>query len=314
MISSLRRVSNSLLLRAPWIVLLCGALLFVTEEGLAAPCPDNSCSMSDGNATLDVDHLYSDGVFSWEIDDIEQIGERQWFWVRVAGMSQEVRVDDQTENYTSSGFNLTSSDLSGNSVQINYSGRGLAISIVYTLTGGATASGESDLAWSVQITNTSGSALDVYWFDYADFDVQNAGNTEVATWLAPATIRQQDQTSGARLVYASSRTPSHYEIGPEYVPGVDTILDYLNDSAATTLGDTGSPTGPTGVEFALQYDFNALAAGHSVSYAVTVAVPEPHTSYLAVAAILALGVLDRLRRGHRGGNLSSKRPNPLTMR
>lgn len=267
----------------------------------AAPC-GIVCLLADGNSTLDVDHLFSDGVYSWDVDGAEQISERHWFWLRTGPSGSgapgpEFRLDDEVTNFNSgSGFTLVSSDLVGNSLSLRYQGRGLQIDLDWLLTGGGTGSGESSIQIDVLLTNVSGAALDGVWFEFADFDVNGNSNTETALLAEPGLILQTDVSSGVVLEYGATRVPTHWEIGAEFTPGVDDLLDRLNDGQPTVLADTGSPFGPGGAEFAFQHDLVSLADTASVAYTTTVSVPEPRAGVQLLAGLLLLIPLFSRRR------------------
>jgi len=286
---------------------LASALTFLVGAGAATAAPCGIvCLLADGNATLDVDHLYSDGVYSWEIDGVEQVNERYWFWLRTGPSGSgapgpEFRLDDEDTNIGSvSGFQLVSSDLVGNALSLRYEGRGLQVDLDWVLTGGSPGSGESSIQVDVLLTNVSGTARDGVWFEFADFDVNDNNNTETAELSAPDQILQTDVASGAALVYEATRVPTHWEIGAEFTPGVDDLLKRLNDDLPTVLADVGSPFGPGRAEFAFQHDLAALANGASVAYTTTINAPAPAGGarlLAGVALLLRLYTVHRRRRG-----------------
>lgn len=281
------------------------AFLIAAGAATAAPC-GLLCLLADGNATLDVDHLYSDGVYSWEVDGVEQVNERYWFWLRTGPSGSgapgpEFRLDDEDTNFGSgSGFQLVSSDLVGNTLSLRYQGRGLQVDLDWVLTGGSPGSGESSIQVDVLLTNVSGAALDGSWFEFADFDVNDNNNMETAVLSAPGRVLQADVASGAVLEYDATRVPTHWEIGAEFTPGVDDLLDLLNDGLPTVLADVGSPFGPGGAEFAFQHDLAAFANGASVAYTTTITAPAPAGGAQLLAGVALLFRLYAVHRRRRG--------------
>ena len=141
---------------------LASAVAFLIGAGAATAAPCGIlCLLADGNATLDVDHLFSDGVYSWEIDGVDQMSDLYWFWLRTGPSGSgapgaEFRLDDEDTNFNSgSGFQLLSSDLVGNTLSLRYEGRGMQVDLDWVLTGGSPGSGEASIQVDVLLTNVS---------------------------------------------------------------------------------------------------------------------------------------------------------------
>jgi hypothetical protein len=148
--------------------------------------------------------------------------------------------------------------------------------------------------WDVQLTNTSGSALDLVFYSYLDLDLDGSGDFDDDQAIAtPYSITVTDSSPGSTTEFvwrASNGGPAdHFEVAA--YASVRTKLN--NMTSAQDLADTGANFGPADFTGAFQYNIS-LAPGASLNLgAGTVFTPEPSTGLLVMGGLIALGVRQR---------------------
>ena len=191
---------------------------------------------------------------SWTVDGVNQLYQ-QWFWYRIGSSSQQYSIDSlgSPSIVQSSSAEAT----------ISYAGtNGLTIGVTYQLTGGAPGSGDADMGESIDITNTSGSAQNVSFFQYSNFTLDNGqlGGDTVQFQNANAV----DQYNGSETLAETVITPK-----PNYREDafVSQTLNELNTIPGYTLNQANSnspspPVGPGDVSWSYEWD-RTIAPGSS---------------------------------------------------
>ena len=247
------------------------------------------------------------GLNTWQVEGVDQVSQ-QWFWYRVGSQSREFRLDGTGPlAYTGA----ASADLDGDTqhdfllvnyadTETNVTPEMFSVQLRYILTGGSTGSRWSDLTEVVRIQNTGQSPLDLRFFQYVDFDLNNtAGNDSVViSGTPPNTARQTDPVMQISETVVTP-PPSHWEAN--VFSATRTALDDLD---ADTLGDLSGPLLNQDATWAFEWDWTgptALAPGNTVLISKDKSirpgdpiVPEPST--LVLAGISALGLCLRARR------------------
>lgn len=238
-------------------------------------------TLSDGNAFVEIDPDSSSGMYTFEVDGIDNLYQ-QWFWYRYDGMDDELSIDELSS--------ATVNQIAANVVSLMFDNGILRVEVSYLLTGGTSGSGTADIAESVRITNVSGSSLDLSFFQYSDFDLLENSSGDRVTFENANTIRQSKGSATASEV-VSTPAADHWEIG-----GFPSILDKFGDGFASTLSDSGSPFGPGDGTFAWQWNRTITAGGSFLisKDKLIEGVPEP-ASMIALGAGL-LGLALRRRR------------------
>lgn len=271
------------------------ALFTVGSAAMAAPAV---FQLTDGNSSVDVNASTQAGVNNWSVDGVDHLNQ-QWFWFRV-GNNAEQSIDTLSLLNTQ----LADADNDGggdDKVTLTYEGTGFEIEVSFTLKGGLIGSGDSDLGETITITNTNEVAMNISFFQYSNFNLQDDGGTGDQASIAGSTARQTDGLLNLSETVVLP-TPLRGEVG-----FTTTTLNKLNDGVASNL-DTllaGNPffiTPGTGdATWAYQWDFT-IDAGDSVTItknkSLATEIPAPSAAWAGLAMIAGLA-MRRLR--HRGG-------------
>lgn len=234
----------------------------------------------DNNSSISVDTGSQDGLFSWDVDGVNQMS-REQFWLRTGGDTQEVSLDTLT---------LNSSSAVGNQISVSYSGSGFDVTVDYTLLGGANGSGTSRIEEEISFFNTGTSVLNLSWFSFSDLDLDGTP-LDQQTSGGVGGITQVDG-----LVLASV-TPS-LAAAAFQIAAFDDLVDLLNDAAITNLDNSGSPLGLADAQFAFQHNFSIPSDGTASFTQIKElsAVPEPGNIGLFATGIMLILIQRRLRQ------------------
>ena len=237
-------------------------------------------NMTDGNSTFVFDDVAGNST-NWSVDGTDQLFLQSYYY-RVGSAGGEDSLSSLT---------LTSSALyAGRFLELQYTGAGFRADFTFTLDGGANGSGVADLAQNVTITNTSGSALDLHFFQYNDFDLFGIGGQTVTQTNANTVF----QTNGTTALTEQVGTPSPDHI---QIDGYPVIYNLLTDLNPTTLNDNTSYVGDA--TWAWQWDLN-IADGDSVQISKDLrlevtTIPVPAAVWLFGTGLLGLVGVARRR-------------------
>jgi hypothetical protein len=258
--------------------LLATGSLLLPSGALAA-----SVTLTDGNSQANVNLDNSAGMYQWTVDGGNQLNQ-QWFWYRVgSGLAQPIN--------TISSANILYQDLS--TVVAEYANAQLTVDITYILTGGTF--GHSDITEAIAIKNNTGSAFNLSFFQYSDFNLLNDPTGDsVSIDGSPGTgfdfvYQSKGPTQIAEAITSPMADRAEADLTFSTRNNLDTVAGY-------NLNNTDS-AGPGDVTWALQW--NRLIAGGD-TFDLTkdkklniTAIPEPSTVALVS---LALGVWGMARR------------------
>lgn len=265
-----------------------GFVLVLTSMALL-PGSAAQYTLTDKNATFTTDIETQAGTFNWIVEGTDHLYQ-QWWWYRVGSNNQEYSVD--TLNLADYG---TSHIGPGDPTQMNYlwatyQGAGFQIDLSWNLKGGGIGSYWSDISEVAAIKNTGSTTLDFHLFEYNDFDLSGTSTDDVAHYVGPGNVHQQDCHW---MVDESTPGTSHWEI--------DTFANTrnrLNDALPTTLSDASAVVGPADVTWAFQWDFS-IAPGATKGISknkILNAVPEATTVMLGFMGLTSVAGFRRLRR------------------
>jgi hypothetical protein len=142
-------------------------------------------TLTHGNSTFTVTETYAAG--QWYVDGTYQLFQQGFWW---GDATQEYRLGNSFTGQTL---------LAPNSGRFFYQTPGFYAELTYTLYGGAGGSGMSDVAESIYIRNTSGSSIDLRFFQYSDFDLGGTAWDDTVWFPNTNTVRQGDGVGSVML-------------------------------------------------------------------------------------------------------------------
>jgi hypothetical protein len=227
-----------------------------------------TATISDGNSTAHFDLTAAGvGMDAWTVNGVNQLAEHSfWYRVGASGAAQRINL------LTLSGYSA-----SVNRLDATYVGPTFRIDLDWTLFGASPGFGQSDIGELIRITNTSQTALDFHFWQYADL---NLLGTPLDTSVSITGGNTAWQYDGATVAEAADvPTPSRYEAGFNSTVLAHLSAGNLNNNASQTNGN---------LAWAFQWD-RVLTPGASLIISkdnnLDVVVPEPGT-----LALLGIGV------------------------
>jgi hypothetical protein len=277
------------------LVLLVCAGLFCC----AAVADASTISLIDGNSVVTLDPTSSSGVSSWTVDGVNQLYQ-QWFWYRIGNSGLQASIDTLGTP--------TITQTTPSQASVSYAGsNGLTVNVTYMLSGGAVLSGGAGLGESISITNTSGAAQTVHFYQYSNFMLDN-NVPPTGDYVQFQNLNAVDQwkDSGKELLAETVITPKpNFREAGEVLPANDpnyTTMDTLyklNNIPNYTLAELNSNSasavlGPANVTWAYEWDKSIspnstfiISKAKSLT-GVLAPIPEPSTLTLVFAGLLVL--------------------------
>jgi hypothetical protein len=283
--------------------MLAAAAAVASILGAAHLSSASPITLSAGNSSVAInynsDPSNNDGMYNWTVDNTNQLNQ-QWFWYRVgsSGLRSELNTlvgpPSPPTTYDTNGdgkpdwVKITYADSTNSSVQV---------SLTYSLTGGQTGSGASDMAETIKVTNLGSTKQYYDLVLYTDFNLGGvAGGQSVSISPTGANMANTVTQSSAGVMSQTVVSPRayEYEVGTGG-SGAGSLLAALESNTGSL---PGTPSTLSGVDAAWAFEWNQLL-DPGTSYVICVdkqihAVPEPTTS----VALLGLGgvMLTRNRR------------------
>jgi hypothetical protein len=249
-------------------------------------------TLNDLNSTVQIDPQSQGGMSLWTVDNKSQM-RQQWFWYRIGSTGPESSIETLG---TPSVWAIDNPfNVGVDSLYVQYVGASFTLQLKFILTGAAVGTKQSDIMETVSIINTSGSGLQLHFFQYTDFDLAGTENDDTARILGGNTALQTDSGPTAVSETVVSPRPSHYEVAL-----YSQTRDSLTDGAATTLNDkAGSVYGD--VTWAFQWDFVMPASGDGSTMIISkdlriTHTPEPLTVLGVVMGLGSVGAYFVRRR------------------
>lgn len=195
-------------------------------------------------SVVEIDPGTQAGMFSWIVDGQSQL-KQQWWWFRIA---------DAAEQPIDLLGPATVTQYSSTLIDVLYTGNLVDVTMRYSLTAGALGSGNSTIAESVRIKNKSSAPIDFHLFEYTDFDLGGTPDDDIAALVNQSTITQWD---GGTICTETSSVGGITPIPTAWeITGFPSLLDKLNDAAASNLDNAVQQFGPGNASFAFQWDYS----------------------------------------------------------
>ena len=198
-------------------------------------------TLQDKNSIIQIDPTTESGMFSWSVDETNQIFQH-WFWLSAASNSDQASLDN---------FGMTSGVLNApNVVTLNYPVPGLSVSIGFVLTGGTIGSQRSDLTENFMIQNITNIPVTLHFFEYADFDLADIADQDTVSF--PGTKSAVQEGKGMMMTEAiQGPAPNYWEAG-----WYDITLTKLDGNTPLILADKFIPQAPGDQTYAYEWATN----------------------------------------------------------
>jgi hypothetical protein len=243
------------------------------------PSPESQAqvvTLADGNSTATVNVNSSAGMSAWTVNGINNLNQ-QWFWFRVGSGAQAPINTISTASYTQSAANV---------LNTTYANSSYGVQINYNLTGGGV--GAADIGEGITIYNFSATTLNISFYQYSDFNLQNDPNGDTVVM----DNSQAYQSKGANGIAEGiiSPTASHFEAN--LTGGTTSTLYKLNNVNNLVLDDNGS-AGPGDATWAYEWDLSIPADSDAIitkdkELQIQI-VPEP--SSFMIGGVLAIALI-----------------------
>jgi hypothetical protein len=227
------------------------------------------------------------GMSEWLVDGVDQLG-FQWFWWRVGSTGPEQRLEQGAATITSQNTSRLA--------ETTYDYGSFAITVVYLLTGGTSGSHVADLAETITVVNNGSTALDLHFFQYADFELGGTAGDDIVERVNANAVRQTETASNF-ILNETVVSPAGIRWELQDFPNT---IDKLDDQDADNLINAVSPLGPGDVTWAFQWDVSIAPSG---TFLISKdkrfgPIPEPATMLLVGAGLLIFSKLasSRLRK------------------
>ncbi len=282
-----RRQATTRIGRALGLALGC---LWLASPIAAAPlvCPAmDGCRVTAGDSSIRVTSpvLLGPSLLEWSVGGIEQLA-LQAIWVYDFGPARFRRLDPVSATF----------DEATNEIVVAFS----EDTGTFDLTATYLLSDSNDGATTTSIVDgnfelfSNVAGLSIRFYLVTDFDLSDTPGDDSAVFTGPATIDQSDSSSSAQQVILSP-TANAWEIGSN--SGLTFALD---EGTLINLGNSGSGSGPTDIEFGFMWD-RTLEMGETFTIDLeSTVVPEGEASLLQGFALFALlaARASRNRREH----------------
>jgi len=259
-------------------------IVLAAAGGLTSAARADVIQLADLNSVAAFDPAAAAIHADWYVDGHDYLVE-QGFWYRIGEAGAELPL--AALGLVSAVPQDTSGDGLFDKLTVKYGSADLQVDVIFALFGGDPGSGWSALVPVVTARNAGAAPLSLHFFQYADFDLADAGDTVEIT--GGNTARQ---TAGPILVAESVDTPMPDYYRAALAPEIRALLD---DALPTVLGTvTGPVTGDA--TWAMQWHADIGPGGTWIlSKPQHLETPEPTT--LAFLALGAAGAgLRRFRK------------------
>ena len=267
------------------MVRLCVVLLVAGWAMAAAEAAP--IAIEDRNSTVWIDPESPAGMSPWVVDGTDHLFQ-QWFWYRLEGMGQEQSLDHLGFLGAQTSDTNSLVDPRDDTLTAYYGDlQGFHVEAKFGVQGGLPGSGASDVAEQIAFHNLTDETVRLWFFEYADFDLNGTADNDTVRIQGGNTALQSDAVatvSETVVLTMPVRLETNF---------YDNTLQSLTDDAVTLLNDDAGPhTG--NVTWAFEWELEVPAGGTLHISKDKNLIPEP-----ATLALLSLGAAVLLRRRSR---------------
>jgi large repetitive protein len=269
--------------RVPLLILLLA--MFVA---LSPPASATIQTLSDGNSSVGISTDTQAGMYNWTIDGYS-ILYQQWFWYRVGSAGPEQSIDT---------LGINSQAVTANTLNVIYGDpTKFTIGITYSLNGGQAGSATADIGEQIRINNYTGTALDMHFFQYSDFDLNRTNLQDIVVIDPSLHIVNQSPVPANTSIVLSETTenqkPNHAEANV-----YANTLNSLNDALPTTLNDNLAIYTPADVTWAFEWDRSVGAHSTLLISKDKILAPVPEPAAIGLLGGVLLVLATKLRKRH----------------
>ena len=255
---------------------LCGS----ADASVSVSTPTNS-------STITVDPTI--GLTGWTVGGVSQLATQQFFYrIGPSGGQTTLGSNAAPAPTVNSGLGT---------IAVNYNNPTFTTGVLYPLSGsGSTAS----LNEQVTINNVSGASIDLYFFKYADYNLngQSANQTATISGTPANTVDQYDQNT----IVKNETVGGGGGTSPDFIEATTSsaLLTSLQSAVTPAALTTNAGAGPGDVNWAMEWH-RTIASGGSLILTIPTTiqpVPEPTIATMSLGACGLLTLRRRRRRAN----------------
>jgi MYXO-CTERM domain-containing protein len=273
-------------------VLLAGAAAVAAVVGFSGVSARAATVLTDGNSSI---ALNGQTVGSWLVNGTNQLNLEEFFFrVGSSGGQTPISNPTMTKLLDTNGNGLN------DTVKYTYgTTSGFQVVATYSLTGGQTGSGTSDVTESLKITNVGMTSQTFHLFEYTNFNLDDLTSGQTVTITGGNTATDIGDGVDAQAVV--SPKPGEFEAS-NTAASPDLLANISSTTKAYTLKDVASAPAGDG-EWAFEWDLSigcdstaVINIDKNIKVQQVAEVPEPTPGVIAMLGLGGLFMI-RPRRG-----------------